>query len=130
MRNITAVSMPALILSACMLMPTQEVRAHPVIDNGRFYHNPAFVHFGHRYTTMPGWLRRHRDFVFWYRLNHAYYPVDVSWRRLFRRYERDYYYQRHYKSKKYKRHYKSKKWAKYRKKRNKREARRHRYYDD
>lgn len=121
MRKISAASMPALILSACMLLPAQEAAAHGVIDHGYNRHDRAIVYVHHRHRVMPRWLRRHSDFAYWYRLNYAYHPVDASWRRLLRRYERDYYYHRHFKGRK---------WAKYHKKRGKRHARRYRDYDD
>lgn len=70
-------------------------------------HRPGYDHYRPSYQAqrrvyvqrpaVPGWLRSNHDFLRWYRLT-SYSPgIDVSWRRVYHRYERDHRYHRSHK---------------------------------
>ncbi|MGB5246864.1 MAG: hypothetical protein WBM54_13015 [Woeseia sp.] len=121
MRNLNAISLPALAIAGLMLIPAPDAAAHDVVYTD-YRGRPVHV-VSHRTVVFPPWLRQHRDFTNWYSLNYGYRGVNVSWQRLLRRYEGDYYYHRHYKPRqkaRYKAWYKAGHKLKYDKQRHRR----------
>jgi hypothetical protein len=104
MRNLHALSLPALLVTGLMLIPAPDAAAHEVVYTD--YRGRPAVHVVHRRAILPPWLRHDRDFSNWYSLNYGYFAVDLSWNRLYRSYQHDDYYHRHYKARHYRdRHY-------------------------
>ena len=96
MRPLKLAVMPAVFAAGLILIPASDAAAHGRVYHD-VYHPHAVVHMRDRHVRFPRWLRHNYDFVRWYRINHYRYRPDVSWRRLHRHYERDYFYHRHMK---------------------------------
>lgn len=139
MRNFTTITAPVMLAAILLISPQGDASAHHVFVRDYPYYDSDAVYFTQRRATMPRWLRRNADFVRWYYLNHHYqhYARDyaISWKRLYRRYERDYHYHRIFKGNRWKRSHKrwaktQKRWAKSYRKRHKPGKRRRNFHDD
>jgi hypothetical protein len=96
MRYLNARILSCVLLAATLVAVAPTASAHDVRFERYSYYEPP--HRGHRYRApLPHWLRYNYDFVRWYDLNRYSFAIDVSWKRLYRHYERDYHYHRHYK---------------------------------
>ncbi|MBT8083938.1 MAG: hypothetical protein HKN35_11950 [Woeseia sp.] len=92
MRHYKAVCLPAILGAALMMTPLPEAAAHDIAT--RIYHGHPASYIDYRRAALPRWLRQHKDFMRWYRLNHAYLAVDLGWHRQYRRYQQDRFYHR------------------------------------
>ncbi len=96
MRHLKPAILPVLLIAGMTLMPATDATAHE-----RAYHDYArpyaVLHPDYRQARLPRWLRHNYDFVRWYRINFYRLRPHASWKRLYRRYQRDYFYHRHYK---------------------------------
>jgi len=98
MRNITLLLQSPLFAGALLFAAPQPAAAHDYLYR---YDVPQVHDRYYRISVReayPHWLRSHRDFTHWYRLNHFRIAAHVSWHRVYGIYRADRQYHRKMKS--------------------------------
>lgn len=114
MRNATLLLLSPLFAGALLLAAPQPAAAHDYVhryDVPRVHDRYYRVRVRDAY---PHWLRAHRDFAHWYRLNRFRIAPHFSWHRVYDIYRADRHYHRKARNK---RHYKKYDGYKYKNKR-------------
>lgn len=98
MRHFKVFSLPALLGATLMVVSMPDAVAHDIVVRNHYAYPSPYIDY--RRAAPPRWLRRHNDFMRWYRFNRTRIAANAGWHRLYRRYERDYFYHRYMKSRK------------------------------